>query len=618
MPAAASKEPLNEYTRIIRSLPGLYMIASMKPPRYCIAAVSNAWLKASRLKSKTLTGQNALAVFSRESFRLTVSGKAALKRAMKQAADTKRPVTLRGQPILTRTGKGPSTAKPVWWDILISPLPGLKNEITHILISMTAAPVLRDAKYNYRELVDASPDAIVLIDEKRKIVELNQSAKKMFGYTKRELIGHEIEKLIPARFRQPHKVLHEVYFAHPSARRMGSDLELFAIRKDGSEFPVEIGLLPLLSEKGLQIGATIRDISDRKKNEERLKASERRYRLMFNENPYPTFICDSATHRILEVNDSATVSFQYSHEEFGRLTTHDIFFGLQPEQSMSTGPVAGLPHSLEIGKYRARKKDGEFRIIETKSFYLDYQGKLAIQILVNDITEVVKLQEALINHQKLMEHQIREAMFRAQEEEREHIGKELHDNINQLLATARLFFMTKQEEDNHPDELLSKGILNLDKAIAEIRQLASGLVMHEIMEAGLVTSLQSLVDTINLTKKVRIELRAQLYSIEMTEDQQIAIYRIVQEQLSNILRHSHAREVRIELRSKHREITLRIKDDGKGFDAGEVRKGIGITNIINRVKLFDGDVRIDTGPNKGCQLEVQMSAKSSKKLTVVK
>lgn len=612
------KEPLIPYHKVIRSLPGVFVIALAEAPDFTIAAASKGYSKASRLNSKELIGQNVLSALTRGAFQLRAAGVAQLKKAIAQACGTGRPVKMNDQPILIHKPNGANNVNELLYTIQVFPMADLKRKVTHLLISMSPPESVPDVTHKYHKLVDASPDAIVLIDDERKIVEMNQSAEEMFGYGKIELIGHEIEKLVPPRHRRVHRASHDAYFQQPSVRRMGSDLQLFAVRKDGTEFPVEVGLVPLFSGRSLQIGATIRDISERKKNEEHLKASERRYRLMFNENPYPTFICDLATHKFLEVNDSATIKFQYSHEEFGQLTTQDIFFSLPADRSKTTGPDSGLPQTFETGMYRAKKKDGEFRIIEIKSFYLDYGGRLARQITVNDVTEIVRLQEALVQHQQTMEYQIREAMFRAQEEEREHLGRELHDNVNQLLATARLFFVTRQEEDEHPDEILRKGIVNLDKAIAEIRQLALGLVIHEIMEAGLINSLKHLVETINLTKKVRIKLRTHLLGIEMTEDQQIAIYRIVQEQLSNILRHSHAKEVRIELTSKDHEITLRIIDDGKGFNAKEARKGIGITNIINRVKLFDGDVKIDTGPNRGCQLEVQMAAKMSKKLTKAK
>jgi signal transduction histidine kinase len=244
---------------------------------------------------------------------------------------------------------------------------------------------------------------------------------------------------------------------------------------------------------------------------------------------------------------------------------------------------------------------------EIRTSLVDYYGKLAQQVLVNDITENRRLQQELNLQGQLREKQITEAIFIAQEEEREHIGKELHDNINQLLATAKLCFMAGEQEHGITGELMSNGLKALDTAITEIRNLSKGLVGHEIMQAGLINSIKDLIDTINLTRKLQIELKVTGPVEEnMKGEEKLAIYRIIQEQLSNVIRHSHASHVRIDLGRNAFEVVLRIDDDGKGFNVRTARKGIGITNIINRVKLLDGDVRIDTSPDKGCMLEVQM------------
>ncbi|MBS1604957.1 MAG: hypothetical protein JST42_19995, partial [Bacteroidetes bacterium] len=189
-------------------------------------------------------------------------------------------------------------------------------------------------------------------------------------------------------------------------------------------------------------------------------------------------------------------------------------------------------------------------------------------------------------------------MFLAQEEEREHIGEELHDNINQLLATARLCLMAGQEEVETSTAVVRKGVDYLDKAIVAIRQLSKRLVMREIIQTGLVNSIKDLMETINMTKRLELELEVSDHLEEgLKEDEKIAIYRIIQEQLSNIFRHSRASRARIQLMKADHKIDLRIEDNGKGFNPRQTTKGIGITNIINRAKLLDGEVAIDTGPD---------------------
>jgi PAS domain S-box-containing protein len=123
----------------------------------------------------------------------------------------------------------------------------------------------------YRGLLETIPDAIVMADPTGRIVLLNEQAQTLFGYKKAELAGSPIEVLLPARFREGHVGHRTRYFAEPKTRAMGAGLELFALRKDGTEFPVEISLSPLKTEEGFFAMSAIRDITERKKLEEELR-----------------------------------------------------------------------------------------------------------------------------------------------------------------------------------------------------------------------------------------------------------------------------------------------------------------------------------------------------------
>ena len=138
----------------------------------------------------------------------------------------------------------------------------------------------KKAEDKFRGLLEAAPDAMVITNEKGEIVLINRQTEKLFGYRKEELIGKPVEILIPPDFHSKHITDRSKYFADPKVRSMGVGLELFAIRKDGIQFPVEISLSPLITEEGTLISASVRDITERKKAEDKLKKAKKRFSII--------------------------------------------------------------------------------------------------------------------------------------------------------------------------------------------------------------------------------------------------------------------------------------------------------------------------------------------------
>lgn len=329
---------------------------------------------------------------------------------------------------------------------------------------------------------------------------------------------------------------------------------------------------------------------------------------IFNTIDAVLFSLDPVNKRVLQVSIASKKLFGHAPGDF--IEDNELWFKLiHPEDKhiVEKNDEQLKKGIIVVNRYRIFRKNKNIRWVETKIIPTLNEKRELVRVdgICNDISERIKLEKQLAREIKEKQQYITSAAIKAQEKERAFLGGELHDNINQILATARLYMDCAIADDKKRVNFIEEGKGFINTAIREIRTLSHSLIPQPSNEISVKEAILDISREINRTKGLEVITDCKgMNEVVLCHDMKLTIFRIVQEQLNNILKHAKAKRAVIEIKQQPRFLILNIQDDGIGFDVTAKRNGVGLQNIISRTELVNGKAFINSAPGRGCQLQV--------------
>ena len=466
---------------------------------------------------------------------------------------------------------------------------------------------LKGSDENLKRLFYDNPDAVLAVDNKGKFIAVNEATIRLGGYSEKELLEMNFFDLMSKRF-LPKAILDFAKVIEGLPQRAESAFH----RKGGIKVAVEITAIPIFVDNHLEGAyAIVKDISDRIRNQEALSESEESYKALFQNNLDAIFSLDPIG-KFISTNPAGTKISGYRVEELRRMDSfRDIIVPEEIEKNAGyfIGAMTGTPSHYET---TILHKNGRRIDIEITGVPIYIKGRtIGIHGIAKDITERKQAEIALKEFsRKLVE---------SQEAESKRIATELHDGLGQnLLAISRgikQYLNSIESKGSSVDELTKISSLALE-SVDEVSEISYNLHPHILDQLGLKSAVESIFT--RMKQSTDIKLSFDVYKIDglLSKNLEINIYRIIQEGLTNIIKHSSATHAEFKVSRNKKSITICINDNGKGFEITEAdlptkQSGIGLRTIRERVKLIEGTLHVDSASNKGTTLKIEIPIKDT-------
>jgi PAS domain S-box-containing protein len=437
-----------------------------------------------------------------------------------------------------------------------------------------------------KKILERITDGFLAVDRNWTITFSNKQGESILGMSHDQMISKNLWECFP----KAKGTIFETYLYKSLSEQVPVNFETYSTI---GTILLELSVYP--SDNGLTI--FYRDVTEKRKTEETIQ----RLSLIAKETNNAVSLVN-LDGTISWINNAYTKITGYSADEAIGQKNSELLEGddsdsiilMQMKQSFSKGE----PFQGEVESY-TKTKEKLWLEISGQPIQDDKGIDKYYFFILSDITERKRLERKLERQRK----KTTAAVLAAQEKERAYVGQELHDNVNQILTTVKLYTELIKDGIGDPKELSGKSMQLLQHSINEIRSLSKRLSAPSQQSIKFKDTIQELVDSVAATDKISILLDLDnIKCVEINNELQLAIYRILQEHLTNILKHAKAQSVQVAFALIDGNLVIKVTDNGVGFDTKQRRNGIGITNMITRAENLNGELTINSAPGLGCVL----------------
>lgn len=382
-------------------------------------------------------------------------------------------------------------------------------------------------------------------------------------------------------------------------------------RIDGANGFFIVNKMELPAAKGWRmIGGQAIDITDQINAKKALEQSNERFDIITKAISHCIWDCDIATGTIYrsaalmtltgyskdQIQDSLSWWEQKTHPDDREASIHKFRKALQNGDSFCDG------------EYRFLCADNQYRHFYDKGYILYKEGKPVRAIgIVHDVTESKAFEEKQLQEKIKQQQEISQAIIATQDFVSNELSKELHDNVNQILATVSMMLYSVKNNKAGEGDLVQQCHEYVHMAMEEIRKISKSLNTSIVKDIGLANCIKEVITQLQHNMAISTTFQyCQILEEQLSNEQKLMVFRIIQEQVSNIIKHASATQVLIDISKSDTNLKLIIKDNGVGFNSRTVKKGIGLSNIRNRVETFNGSFVVKSAPHAGCCLEISI------------